>query len=63
MTTSVDGLRSTLEAFYREASMEHYLHSSGQKEALEIFRRYARLRYRLLPYLYSAALRAAEGVA
>jgi len=37
MTTSVDGLRSTLEDFYREASMEHYLHSSGQKEALEIF--------------------------
>ena len=30
--------------------------------ALEIFRRYARLRYRLLPYLYSAALMAAEGV-
>ena len=29
--------------------------------ALRIFRRYAQLRYRLLPYLYSAALRAAEG--
>jgi hypothetical protein len=37
MTTSVDGLRSTLEAFLREAGMEHYLHFSGQKEALEIF--------------------------
>src|SRR5438552_4713416 len=30
--------------------------------ALSIFRRYAQLRYRLLPYLYSAALRAPEGV-
>ena len=29
--------------------------------ALSIFRRYAQLRYRLLPYLYSAALRAATG--
>jgi alpha-D-xyloside xylohydrolase len=32
------------------------------RPALEIFRRYARLRYRLLPYLYDAALRAADGV-
>jgi alpha-D-xyloside xylohydrolase len=32
------------------------------ERALEIFRRYARLRYRLLPYIYSAALRAAEGI-
>jgi alpha-D-xyloside xylohydrolase len=31
-------------------------------EALEIFRRYARLRYRLLPYLYSAALLARAGI-
>ena len=30
--------------------------------ALTIFRRYAQLRYRLLPYLYAAALHAAEGV-
>ena len=30
--------------------------------ALSIFRRYARLRYRLLPYLYTAARRAPEGV-
>ncbi len=30
--------------------------------ALSIFRRYAQLRYRLLPYLYAAARRAAEGV-
>jgi alpha-D-xyloside xylohydrolase len=30
--------------------------------ALSIFRRYAQLRYRLLPYLYSAARRAAEGI-
>jgi alpha-D-xyloside xylohydrolase len=30
--------------------------------ALEIFGNYARLRYRLLPYLYGAALRAAEGI-
>ena len=30
--------------------------------ALTIFRRYAQLRYRLLPYLYSAALQAANGV-
>ena len=30
--------------------------------ALRIFRRYAQLRYRLLPYLYSAARRAAEGI-
>jgi alpha-D-xyloside xylohydrolase len=30
--------------------------------ALEIFRRYARLRYRLLPYLYSAALLAPHGI-
>jgi alpha-D-xyloside xylohydrolase len=30
--------------------------------ALSIFRRYAQLRYRLLPYLYSAARRAPEGV-
>jgi alpha-D-xyloside xylohydrolase len=30
--------------------------------ALSIFRRYAQLRYRLLPYLYAAACRAAEGV-
>jgi hypothetical protein len=37
MSTAVDGLRTTLEAFLREASMEHYLHYSGQKEALEIF--------------------------
>lgn len=37
VTTSVDGLRRTLEDFLREASMEHYLHFSGQKEALEIF--------------------------
>ncbi len=29
--------------------------------ALSIFRRYAELRYRLLPYLYSAALAAADG--
>ncbi|GAC1484201.1 MAG: alpha-xylosidase [Candidatus Dormibacteria bacterium] len=29
--------------------------------ALSIFRRYAQLRYRLLPYLYSAALKAATG--
>jgi alpha-D-xyloside xylohydrolase len=29
--------------------------------ALEIFRRYARLRYRLLPYIYSAALLAPQG--
>jgi alpha-D-xyloside xylohydrolase len=29
--------------------------------ALTIFRRYAQLRYRLLPYLYAAARRAAEG--
>jgi hypothetical protein len=36
MTTAVDGLRSTLEDFLREASLEHYLHFSGQKEALEI---------------------------
>lgn len=32
------------------------------ERALEIFRRYAKLRYRLLPYLYSAALRAADGM-
>lgn len=32
------------------------------ERALAIFRRYAELRYRLLPYLYSAALRAADGV-
>jgi len=37
MSTAVDGLRTTLEAFLREASTEHYLHFSGQKEALEIF--------------------------
>jgi hypothetical protein len=37
MSTAVDGLRSTLEDFLREGSMEHYLHFSGQKEALEIF--------------------------
>jgi hypothetical protein len=37
MTTAVDDLRSSLEAFVREGSMEHYLHSSGQKDALEIF--------------------------
>jgi alpha-D-xyloside xylohydrolase len=30
--------------------------------ALSIFRKYARLRYRLLPYIYSAALRAPEGI-
>jgi alpha-D-xyloside xylohydrolase len=30
--------------------------------ALTIFRRYAQLRYRLLPYLYAAARRAADGV-
>jgi alpha-D-xyloside xylohydrolase len=30
--------------------------------ALSIFRRYAQLRYRLLPYLYGAARRAAEGI-
>jgi alpha-D-xyloside xylohydrolase len=30
--------------------------------ALSIFRRYAQLRYRLLPYLYAAARRAPEGV-
>ncbi len=30
--------------------------------ALEIVRGYARLRYRLLPYLYTAALRAADGI-
>jgi len=30
--------------------------------ALSIFRKYAQLRYRLLPYLYAAARRAAEGV-
>ena len=30
--------------------------------ALQIFRRYARLRYRLLPYLYSAARRAPSGI-
>lgn len=30
--------------------------------ALSIFRRYAQLRYRLLPYLYSAARGAAEGI-
>jgi alpha-D-xyloside xylohydrolase len=30
--------------------------------ALSIFRRYAQLRYQLLPYLYAAARRAAEGV-
>jgi alpha-D-xyloside xylohydrolase len=30
--------------------------------ALSIFRRYAQLRYRLLPYLYAAARRAAQGV-
>ena len=30
--------------------------------ALSIFRRYAQLRYQLLPYLYTAARRAAEGV-
>lgn len=30
--------------------------------ALKIFKRYAHLRYRLLPYLYSAARRAAEGI-
>ena len=30
--------------------------------ALSIFRRYAQLRYRLLPYLYSAALRAVDGI-
>ena len=30
--------------------------------ALSIFRRYAELRYRLLPYLYSAALRAVDGI-
>ena len=30
--------------------------------ALTIFRKYAQLRYRLLPYLYAAARRAAEGV-
>ncbi|TMF55696.1 MAG: alpha-xylosidase, partial [Chloroflexi bacterium] len=30
--------------------------------ALEIFKRYANLRYRLLPYLYSAALDAASGI-
>lgn len=30
--------------------------------ALRVFRRYAQLRYRLLPYLYSAARRAAEGI-
>ena len=29
---------------------------------LSIFRRYAQLRYRLLPYLYSAALRAVDGI-
>ena len=32
------------------------------ERALAIFRRYARLRYRLLPYLYSAALGARDGV-
>jgi hypothetical protein len=37
VTPSVDGLRNTLECFLREASMEHYLHFSGQKETLEIF--------------------------
>jgi alpha-D-xyloside xylohydrolase len=31
------------------------------KPALSIFRRYAQLRYRLLPYLYAAARRTAEG--
>jgi alpha-D-xyloside xylohydrolase len=31
-------------------------------EALKIFRRYAELRYRLLPYLYSAARKAADGI-
>ena len=30
--------------------------------ALSIFRRYAQLRYRLFPYLYSAALRAVDGI-
>ncbi|TMD84386.1 MAG: alpha-xylosidase [Chloroflexi bacterium] len=30
--------------------------------ALSIFRRYAQLRYSLLPYLYSAALRAVDGI-
>jgi alpha-D-xyloside xylohydrolase len=30
--------------------------------ALSIFRRYAQLRYRLLPYLYSAALEATKGI-
>jgi alpha-D-xyloside xylohydrolase len=30
--------------------------------ALSIFRKYAQLRYRLLPYIYAAARRAAEGV-
>ena len=30
--------------------------------ALSIFRKYAQLRYRLLPYLYAAACRAAEGI-
>ena len=33
----------------------------GEK-AEKIFKRYADLRYRLLPYLYSAALRAADGI-
>ncbi|HYM49103.1 MAG TPA: glycoside hydrolase family 31 protein [Candidatus Limnocylindrales bacterium] len=32
------------------------------EQALAIFREYARLRYRLLPYLYNAALRAPDGV-
>lgn len=63
MTTSVDGLRGTLEAFLREAGMEHYLHFSGQKDALEIFPIVLRHADVFVPDAVRAALAARDAAA
>jgi hypothetical protein len=36
VTSPIDTLRDTVEAFHRDANREFYLHGSGQKEQLEI---------------------------
>jgi alpha-D-xyloside xylohydrolase len=66
--------RSSPEVFVRWAQMgllfsHARVHGNGSPkepweygpETLQIFRRYAKLRYRLLPYLYTAALKASLG--
>src|SRR5580704_384251 len=63
MTSSVDGLRGTLEAFLREAGMEHYLHFSGQKDALEIFPIVLRHADVFVPDAVRAALAARDAAA